>query len=161
MSEGARLSSGGLSLRRAGAGDRDAVVALQQAAYARNRLLLGCEPLPLLADYGEIFRDYEVWLAGEDDPAGVLILEPRPPHDLLIWSIATHPGRQSAGLGKAMLAAAEARARVLGLSVMRLYTGAGLRHLIDWYARHGYAVDRIEQLSDRAITHMMKRLHTN
>ena len=44
---------------------------------------------------------------------------------------------------------------------MRLYTGATLQHLIDWYGRHGYVVERIEQLSDRAITHMMKRLDTN
>jgi ribosomal protein S18 acetylase RimI-like enzyme len=144
-------------MRRAGDGDRDAVVALQQAAYARNRLLLGREPLPLQADYGGIFRDYEVWLADEHGLAGVLVLEPRPA-DLLIWSIATHPGRQSAGLGKAMLAAAEVRARALGLGTMRLYTGAPLQHLIDWYGRHGYGVERIEELSDRAITHMMKRL---
>jgi len=135
------------------------VVPLTSDASDRRyyRVLLGREPLPLLADYAGIFRDYEVWLAGEPDLTGVLILEPRP-HDLLIWSIATHPGRQSAGLGKAMLAAAEARARALGLSVMRLYTGAALQHLIDWYARHGYIVERIEELSDRAITHMMKRL---
>jgi ribosomal protein S18 acetylase RimI-like enzyme len=145
-------------MRRAGTCDLGAVVALQHAAYARNRVLLGREPLPLLADYGQIFRDCEVWLAGEPDPAGVLILEPRPPRDLLIWSIATDPGKQTKGLGKAMLAAAEMRAHELGLGIMRLYTGATLQHLIGWYGRHGYAVERIEELSDRAITHMMKRL---
>jgi N-acetylglutamate synthase-like GNAT family acetyltransferase len=159
LSDGERLSSGDLSLRHAGATDRDAVVALQRAAYARNRVLLGREPLPLLADYEQIFRDYEVWLAEESGLAGVLILEPRR-DDLLICSIATDPSKQAKGLGKAMLAAAEARARGLGLSVIRLYTGATLQHLIDWYGRRGYAVERIEELSDRAITHMMKRLAT-
>jgi hypothetical protein len=34
----------------------EAVVALQRAAYARNRSLLGVEPLPLLADYASILR---------------------------------------------------------------------------------------------------------
>ena len=151
-----RLVAGELSLRRAGIGDLDAVRALQQAAYAHNRVLLGCEPLPLLADYAEIFRDYEVWLAELDGRlAGALILEPRA-EDLLIWSVAANPDRQGVGLGKGLLLAAEVRARELGLNVVRLYTGAVLQHLIDWYGRHGYRVERIEQLSDRAITHMMK-----
>lgn len=147
-------------MRRAGPGDLDPVTALQRAAYARNRALLGREPLPLLADYVQVFRDYEVWLAEADALTGVLILQPRA-DDLLIWSIATSPDRQATGLGKAMLAAAEVRARDLGLSVMRLYTGATLQHLIDWYGRHGYSVERIEQRSDRAITHMMKKLDAN
>jgi ribosomal protein S18 acetylase RimI-like enzyme len=156
----ARLEAAGLALRRAGPDDRDAVVVLQHAAYAPNRALLGREPLPLLADYEQIFRDYEVWLAERGGLVGALILEPQQ-EDLLIWSIATDPERQTNGLGRAMLAAAEARARQLGLGTMRLYTGATLQHLIDWYGRHGYLVERIEQLSDRAITHMMKRLDTN
>ena len=162
MRQGARLETAGLVLRRAGAGDLDAVVALQRLAYARNRVLLGREPLPLMADYRQIFKDYEVWLAeaGEGGLAGALILEPRE-GDLLIWSIATDPGRQAKGLGKSMLAAAEMRARQLGLGVMRLYTGVALQHLVDWYGRRGYTVERIEQLSDRAIAHMMKRLDTN
>jgi ribosomal protein S18 acetylase RimI-like enzyme len=152
-----RLVAGGLSLRRAGIDDLDAVLALQQAAYARNRVLLGREPLPLLADYQDIFRDYEVWLAEDDGLTGALILQPRP-DDLLIWSIATNPDRQGRGLGKELLLAAEVRARELDRNVVRLYTGAVLQHLIDWYGRHGYRVERIEQLSDRAITHMMKPL---
>ncbi|MBV8839658.1 MAG: N-acetyltransferase, partial [Alphaproteobacteria bacterium] len=48
------------ALKRAAADDLDAVVALQRAAYAKNRPLLGVEPLPLLADYRQVFADYEV-----------------------------------------------------------------------------------------------------
>lgn len=151
------LAAGGLSLRRAGIGDIDAVLALQQAAYARNRVLLGREPLPLLADYRDIFRDYEVWLAEDGGLVGALMVQARP-DDLLIWSVATSPDRRGRGLGKDLLLAAEVRARELGRGVIRLYTGAVLQHLIDWYGRHGYRVERIEQLSDRAITHMMKPL---
>jgi len=33
-----------------------------------------------------------------------------------------------------------------------------LTHLVGWYGRHGYQVERIENLSDRSITHMIKHL---
>jgi len=50
------------------------------------------------------------------------------------------------------------RARQLGRNVIRLYTGTPLGHLVAWYGRHGFAVERIEALSDRSITHMIKHL---
>ena len=142
-------------MRRALPGDFERVVEIQHAAYARNRELLGVEPLPLMADYEQIFRDYEVWVTAEGAIEGVLILEPRS-EDLLIWSIATDPERQQAGLGRAMLAAAEVRARQLGHATMRLYTGAILSHLTGWYGRNGYRIERIEELPDRTVAHMVK-----
>ncbi len=56
------------------------------------------------------------------------------------------------------MSAAEVRARELKRDTIRLYTGATLQHLIDWYGRHGYRVERNEQLSDRTIAHMIKSL---
>jgi len=35
-------------------------------------------------------------------------------------------------------------------------TPTPLARLVAWYGRHGYTVERIEALSDRSITHMMK-----
>jgi ribosomal protein S18 acetylase RimI-like enzyme len=145
-------------LRRATAADVDAVTALQRAAYARNRELLGVEPLPLKADYAEVLSRYEVWLAeGEHGLDGVLILEARP-DDLLIWSVAADPRTQGRGLGRRLLAAAEERAVALGRRVMRLYTGEPLTANIAWYRRHGYAIERVEQMPDRRIVHMAKQL---
>ncbi len=147
-----------MNLRRASEADFDRVVALQREAYAVNRTLLGVEPMPLTADYAAIFRDMEVWLAdAAGGLAGVLVLQPRD-SDLLIWSIAIAPGAQRNGLGRKLLEAAEERSQELGLPVMRLYTGTLLTHLVAWYARHGYAVERLETLSDRQITHMMKAI---
>lgn len=158
MSSGATLAAGDRTLHRASVADYDRLVALQHAAYARNRVLLGVEPIPLKADYRAVLREKEVWLAADGDAlVGALILESRD-GDLMIESIATDPARQSAGLGHALLAAAETRARDLGYTVIRLYTGTILTHLTDWYARHGFATERIEVLSDRSITHMMKQL---
>ena len=145
------------ALRRALPGDFDRVVEIQRAAYARNRELLGVEPLPLMVDYSQIFRDYEVWVTAEGAIESVLILEPRAA-DLLIWSIATDPECQQAGLGRAMLAAAEVRARELGHATMRLYTGAILHHLTGWYGRNGYRIERIEEMPDRTVAHMVKRI---
>jgi GNAT superfamily N-acetyltransferase len=152
------LQSGGLTLQRAETADLAPLLALQQAAYARNRTLLGVEPIPLLADYAAIMRDMEVWLSEQSGKlAGALVLEPRA-DDLLIWSVATDPAVQGNGRGRALLAAAEERARQLGRNTVRLYTGTPLSHLVAWYGRHGYAVERIEALSDRSITHMIKHL---
>jgi GNAT superfamily N-acetyltransferase len=147
-----------MTLRRAVAGDLPAVTALQRAAYAKNRPLLGVEPLPLLADYAQVFADYEVYLAERDGTLeGVLILEPRAA-DLLIWSVATAPAAQGRGVGNRMLAFAETRARELGLSRIRLYTGEPLIANIAWYTRHDYVHERLEDMGDRRIVHLIKQL---
>jgi ribosomal protein S18 acetylase RimI-like enzyme len=146
------------ALRRASDADRDAVVALQHAAYAKNRPLLGVEPLPLLVDYAQVFADYEVWLA-ETGAAldGALILEPRP-GDLLIWSISVAPATQGRGVGNVMLAFAEARGRALGRSCIRLYTGQPLGSNIAWYNRHGYVHESTEDMGDRVVVNLIKHL---
>jgi ribosomal protein S18 acetylase RimI-like enzyme len=156
-----RLPPAPITFRRATMVDVPAIVDLQQAAYARNRRLLGVEPLPLQADYEDILHKMEVWLAEERGVLkGVLILEARP-KDMLIWSIAALPDAQKQGLGQIMLDAAEVHARQLGRRTMRLYTGAVLEGLIRWYHRHGYEIERHEQLPDRHITHMIKHLDSH
>ena len=148
-----------MKLRRAGADDLPAIVALQRAAYAKNRPLLGVEPLPLLADYAELLVSHEIWLAESASRLeGILILAPRA-DDLLIWSIATAPGVQRTGLGNRLLAAAEQRADELGICTLRLYTGEPLAGNIAWYERHGYGRERVEDLGDRRVVHMVKHLH--
>jgi ribosomal protein S18 acetylase RimI-like enzyme len=144
--------------RRATRDDLSAVTALQQAAYAKNRAILGVEPLPLMADYGQVFSDYEVYLAEREGAlVGVLILEPRA-NDLLIWSVASAPAAQGRGIGNQMLAFAESRARALGLTCMRLYTGEKLTGNIAWYTRHGYVHERTEDMGDRRAVHLVKQL---
>ena len=158
MTERATLRTGNSELRRATVDDLDRVVGLQNAAYAPNRALLGVEPIPLMADYNAILFDMEIWLAEDAGGLrGVLILEPRA-DDLLLWSVAVAPSEQSTGLGRSLLAATEERARQLDRTIVRLYTGTPLKDRVAWYTRHGYAVEQIEELSDRSVTHMVKRL---
>ena len=145
-------------LRRAGAADVAAVNALQHAAYARNRTILGVEPLPLTVDYATIVADYDVWLLKQGDALeGVLILKTRA-DDLLVWSVAVAPEVQGRGIGNRLLAIAEARARELGRGKVRLYTGEKLTGNIAWYERHGFTREKIEDLGDRRAVHMMKEL---
>jgi ribosomal protein S18 acetylase RimI-like enzyme len=145
-------------LRRATRDDLPAVVALQRSAYAKNRMILGVEPLPLMADYQQVFSDYEVYLAEREGALdGVLILEPRV-DDLLIWSVATAPAAQGRGVGNRMLAFAETRARELDRPCIRLYTGQPLTFNIAWYTRHGYAHESTEDMGDRVAVHLIKRL---
>ena len=148
----------GHALRRAGPDDVPAFAALQEAAYAPNRPLLGVEPVPLLTDPHDALARYETWLCEEEGRLiGALALDPRPDH-LVIWSVSVQPGLQGRGLGRELLAAAEARTRALGLSTLRLWTGAPLAKNIDWYGRRGYAVERTEDLPDRRLVHMVKHI---
>ena len=147
-----------MTLRRAGPADIPSILALQQAAYARNRDILGVEPMPLLADYADIVASHEIWLAeGTDALEGVLILQARP-DDLLVWSVAVTPASQGSGVGNKLLAQAEHRARALNRSRLRLYTGEPLTGNIAWYQRHGFVCERVERLCDRRIVHMVKDL---
>ena len=152
------MSAAPPKLRRAVPGDVAGITDVQHAAYAKNRALLGVEPLPLMVDYKDILRDYEVWVGG---PAGaldaVLVLLARA-DDLLIWSVASAPHAQGAGLGNTLLGFAERRALEQGRKTQRLYTGEKLRANVEWYQRRGYRIERTERLSDRTIVHLIKTL---
>ena len=152
------LTHDGRVLRRARSSDEATFDALQHAAYAPNRNLLGAEPLPLQIRAAEALSRYEVWLLAEgDDVIGALALEPRR-NDLEIWSVSVDPSRQNGGVGRVLLEAAERRARELGLATLRLFTGEALTKNVDWYGRRGYAVERIETLPDRRLVHMVKTI---
>lgn len=153
------IAAGGtpFGMRRAADADMAALTALQRAAYAPNWATLGVEPIPLLLDYDSVLAHYEVWLAEGEGLEGALILDPQPDH-LLVWSVATAPAAQGKGLGKSLLAAAEARARQLGLTTLRLYTGEKLTRQVRWYHRHGYAIERVEERDDRRLVHMTKTI---
>lgn len=150
------MSVDALLMRRAASADVVALRALQQAAFAWNRSVLGVEPLPLQADYADIVAHKECWLAERDTQLlGALILEPEG-EALLVWSIAVAPEGQNMKLGRQLMAFAETRARDQGYGVLTLYTGEKLVKNVAWYQRLGYKISRIEALADRNIVHMEK-----
>jgi ribosomal protein S18 acetylase RimI-like enzyme len=145
-------------LRPATPADHDAALVVQRAAFGRNVAIMGVEPLPLRADYAEIFATHEAWLAERDGVLqGMLILLPRD-DDLYVWSIATAPAAQGTGVGRLMLAAAEERARALPRPRMRLRTSEKLTKNVTWYQRHGFTIESVQDLNDRRVVNMVKEL---
>lgn len=154
------MSVGSLLLSRVTHADRAEIEAFQEAAYARNRAVLGAEPLPLKWDYATIFDETEVWgVRDKGQLVGVLILRPGE-DDLRLESVATLPQVQGGGYGNALLNAAEFRARDWGYSTIRLLTGEALTQNVDWYLRKGFHVETLERLPDRTLVHMIKHLRS-
>lgn len=57
----------------------------------------------------------------------------------MISQFGVHPSQQGSGLGRQLLRAAEALARVSGARELALDTSEGATALVDWYRRDGYA----------------------
>lgn len=123
---------------QAARGEAPAVAQCVRAAYAHYIERIGREPAPMTADYGALIEAGEVWVirAGEG-VAGVLVLRPQPPA-LLLENIAVAPGRQGEGLGRALMAFAEERARAEGLAEVVLYTNERMTENLRFYPALGY-----------------------
>lgn len=119
-------------------GDAPAVAACVRAAYARYVERIGREPAPMTADYGRLIAAGEVWVipAGEG-VAGVLVLRPQPPA-LLVENVAVAPLHQGRGVGRALMAFAEERARAEGLAEVVLYTNERMTENLRFYPALGF-----------------------
>lgn len=64
------------------------------------------------------------------------------PHALRVYGIATHPDARGAGLGRELMAHAEALARAAGCQRVILEADPDEPGLVPWYERQGYRVAR-------------------
>jgi ribosomal protein S18 acetylase RimI-like enzyme len=128
----------GFEIRPAQSGDAEAVRELVRSAYAVYVPRIGREPAPMGADYEALIGEGAVSVAAEDDSiVGVLVL--RPLRDsLLVENVAVAPDKQRRGIGRALLAFAEQRARELDLSKISLYTNSRMTENLSLYPRLGY-----------------------
>jgi ribosomal protein S18 acetylase RimI-like enzyme len=119
-------------------GDAPAVTACVRAAYAHYVARIGREPAPMTADYEALIAAGEVWLirAGEE-VAGVLVLRRQAPA-LLVENVAVAPGFQGRGLGRALMAFADAHARAAGLAEVVLYTNERMTENLRFYPALGF-----------------------
>lgn len=138
--------------------DAAPVQALIEAAYARYVPRIGGKPGPMLEDYAALIDQGLVEVFEEDATVlGVLVLVAKA-DGLLLDNIAVNPVAQGRGLGRQLMAHAEARARQLGLAVVRLYTNEAMSENLGLYQRLGYReTHRAEQAGFRRVF-MEKRL---
>ena len=98
-------------IRRAQAADRAAVERIVGDAYGIYVERIGKPPGPMLDDYAALIADGAVSVFEDSDGtiAAIIVLLPKPDH-LLLDNIAVRPDRQGRGLGRQLIAFAEAEA---------------------------------------------------
>ena len=147
------------NLRSAVATDAGAIRALSRAAYARWVPLIGREPWPMTADYAEALRKgHRIGLLHQGDVLAGLVEMILEPDHLMIENVAVLPAHQGQGLGRFLVAHAEAVARAEGYGQVRLYTNQRFAENIHLYRRLGYEVEREETWTGGVIVHMRKPL---
>jgi ribosomal protein S18 acetylase RimI-like enzyme len=123
-------------IRRAEPRDRVTVETIVHDAYAHYIARIGKPPGPMLDDYAALIGAGVVNVLAETDGviAGIIVLLPKPDH-LLLDNIAVRNDRQGQGLGRRLIAFAEAEARRLGYDELRLYTHVMMIENIALYTR--------------------------
>ena len=125
-------------IRPARPGDADAVAACVNAAYEIYVARMDKPPGPMLDDYAQVIARHRVFvIARQAEIAGVLVLIDRD-GGLLLDNVAIHPDRQGEGLGRRLIAFAEAEARRLGHGALDLYSHETMTESIALYLTLGY-----------------------
>ncbi len=107
-------------------------------AYRHYIARMGKPPGPMLDDYAARVLEGVVWVLEEGAAvAGIVVLLPTTNY-LLLDNIAVSPARQGLGLGRQMLAFAEAEALRCGYREIRLYTHQTMLENQRLYASIGY-----------------------
>ena len=131
-------TSGENSIRRAEPLDALDVEECVRAAYAKYLLRMNKPPGPMLADYGAVIAQHQVWVVDDQEVcAAVPVLIPEQEY-LLLENIAVHPRQQGRGLEHALMAFAETEAMKQGFGALRLYTNERMTENIALYTGLGY-----------------------
>jgi ribosomal protein S18 acetylase RimI-like enzyme len=119
--------------------DGPTVESIVREAYEIYIERIGKPPGPMLDDYAALIRDGRVSVVEEPDGAivGIIVLLLRPDH-LLLDNIAVRRDRQGQGLGRRLIAFAEAEARRHGYREVRLYTHVTMIENVALYTRLGF-----------------------
>jgi ribosomal protein S18 acetylase RimI-like enzyme len=127
-----------LGIRTGTAADVPVIGEIVAEAYRHYIPRIGKPPAPMLDDYHARVAEGVVWaIEDESGIAGVIVLLPKPGH-LLLDNIAVAPARQGSGLGRRLLAFAEAEALRRGYREIRLYTHRTMTENQRLYAAIGY-----------------------
>ncbi|MGQ0677162.1 MAG: GNAT family N-acetyltransferase [Rhodospirillales bacterium] len=148
------------AIRKAGASDEAAVLALIRRAYAKYVPRIGREPAPMTGDYGAAIEAGRCWvLDGAGRLSGVLVMRPKD-GGWFVDTVGVDPADQGKGVGRALMEFAEAEALRNGFGAVRLYTNAKMAENMPFYRGLGYEIAerRVEDGFDRVF--FLKRLGT-
>ena len=125
-------------IRAATAADVALVVAIVNEAYRPYIARIGRPPGPMMDDYAARIAEGAVWVLEEAAViVGLIVLLPGPDY-LLLDNMAVSPSWQGLGLGRRLLAFAEAEALRRGYREIRLYTHQVMVENQRLYAAIGY-----------------------
>jgi ribosomal protein S18 acetylase RimI-like enzyme len=125
-------------IRRAAMEDVTAIKRIVLAAYEKYTARIGKPPAPMTNDYEGQVAAGNAWVLELDgELLGLIVLVPKQAY-MLIDNIAVVPERQRLGLGRMLLAFAEATAKERGYAEVQLYTNELMHENVAWYARLGY-----------------------
>ena len=128
-----------VSIRRARAADAARLATIAEAAFARYVSLIGRRPLPMDEDHAPaIERGHALVAVCDGDVCGFATFDLTPPVAQLT-TVAVAPDAQLRGVGRALIAAVEDRARAAGVRSLALYTNAAMTANVALYPRLGYA----------------------
>jgi ribosomal protein S18 acetylase RimI-like enzyme len=129
---------GELRIRAATAADVPAIVDIADQAYRHYIARMGKPPGPMLDDYSARVLEGAVSVLEEGAAiAGIIVLLPATNY-MLLDNVAVSPARQGFGLGRRLLAFAEAEALRRGYHEIRLYTHQTMVENQRLYASIGY-----------------------
>jgi len=125
-------------IRAAIAADVPAIAQIVDHAYRHYIARMGKPPGPMLEDYAARVSEGVVWVLEEETVITAMIVLVTAPNYLLLDNIAVSPARQGLGLGRRLLAFAEAEALRRGYREIRLYTHQTMVENQRLYASIGY-----------------------
>ena len=146
------------TIRPAAAADAKTIAALVHDAYSMYLPRMGKPPGPMLDDYDAIVARGEASVLEIDGTiVGAIVLVDEPDH-LLLDNVAVAPSQKGKGLGRQLVAFAEAEARRRGFAEVRLYTHETMTENQALYKRLGFVETHRGEQSGYARVFMTKRL---
>jgi ribosomal protein S18 acetylase RimI-like enzyme len=146
------------AIRPARPADLPAIERIVRDAYSPYITRMGQTPGPMRDDYAARIAAGTAWVLEQAGAlAGVVVLLEAPDH-LLLDNVAVDPARQGTGVGRRLIAFAEAEARRRGRSEIRLYTHVTMVENQALYARLGFVETGRGEQAGFARVFMRKRL---
>ena len=148
-------------MRQATVADAAAVLALTRESYQKWVAVTGREPLPMRVDYAEALLKNRIDLLYAGETLAALLETQLEPDHLLIVNVAVAPTFQKQGLGRRLMAHAEALAAEAGRTKLLLYTNSLMTENISLYQKLGYLIERQQQFGTSIQVYMGKSTSKN